>query len=84
MNTDEMTEWQKKAISSGKIKAFFNLSFYFWKAKQQWGSGTAYSMQDIFQAALGKKTLNQIPATEKKLKPKGKVKEPPLATKEFH
>ncbi|MCK4307092.1 hypothetical protein KAW50_02570 [candidate division WOR-3 bacterium] len=86
--TDELTEWQKQDIKKKKAAAFYNLSFYFWKAKDQWGDpGTPYTMKEVHQAALGTKTLAKVAAPKKK-KPK-KVKEikelkPPEATKEFH
>lgn len=67
MKTDEMLEWQKKAIQQGKAKAFYNLAFYFWKAKDQWGSkNIPYSMEEVKLAARGKKTLAKIPAPKKK------------------
>ena len=66
MNVDEMSEWQKKLISKGKIKDFYNLNFYFWKAKDQWGDPKSkYSMKDVYQAALGKKTLTPLLAPKK-------------------
>jgi len=64
---DQLMEWQKVAIKKGITKKFYNLSFYFWKAKDQWGSAkTVYSMEDVKEAALGKKTLNKIPAPSSK------------------
>lgn len=67
MKEDEMTNWQREAIKQGKVKEFYSLSFYFWKAKVQWGDkGSPYSMEDVKAAALGKKTLDRIPAPPKK------------------
>lgn len=86
MKPDEMTEWQKKDIQTGKAKIFYNLAFYFWKAKDQWGGeDMPYSMEEVRRAALGKITLEKIPAPPAKTKKKivSKVK-PPEATKEFH
>lgn len=63
----ELMEWQKKAKVQGKIKDFFIVSFYFWKAKKQWGDPkSVYSMKDVFQAALEKRTLDRILAPPKK------------------
>lgn len=87
MNREEMTEWQKEAIDKKKAKAFYNLSFYFWKAKDQWGdAGLPYSMKEVRSAALGKKALDSIPAPPEKGKKikKDKGPKPPLASKEFH
>ncbi len=65
--TDKLMEWQKKAISQGRTKKFYDLSFYFWKAKDQWGDkGTEYSMKDLLDCVLGKKTLERIKAPPKK------------------
>jgi len=85
MNEDEMTDWQKEAIKQGKAKAFFNLSFYFWKSRDQWGDpGTPYTMREVYQAALGKKTLAKLPAPPSKDRAKESKIQPPSATKEFH
>lgn len=100
LSEDELTEWQKEKIKEGKTKAFWGIAFYLWKAKQQWGSpGSKYSEEQVRKAALGKITLDRIPApppkgvSKKELeaylgldkldKPDKKV-EAPLATKEFH
>ncbi len=68
MSKDEMTEWQKKAVSEGKVQAFYNLAFYFWKAKDQWGESEKlpYTMEQVRKAALGKITLDKIPAPKRK------------------
>jgi hypothetical protein len=67
MKAEELNIWQREAIKKGKAKAFFNLSFYFWKAKTQWGNEkTPYTMEEVKSAAQGKKTLNKIPAPPKK------------------
>ncbi len=85
ITTDKLMEWQKEAIKIKKAKEFYDLNFYFWKAKTQWGEkGTVYSMEQVKQAALGKKTLDKIPAPPSKDKKKKEPKKPPLATKEFH
>ena len=60
---DQLMKWQKASRKKGKIKKFYTLNFYFWKAKDQWGSTKyPYSMEDVKAAALGKKTLNKLPA----------------------
>ncbi len=63
----ELMEWQKEDIQKGKAKAFYDLAFYFWKAKDQWGDkDSPYSMEDVKLAARGKKTLSKIPAPPRK------------------
>lgn len=85
MNEDELMEWQKKDIKKKTALAFYNLSFYFWKAKDQWGDqGSKYTMKDVFSAALGKKTLDKIRAPGVKVKKEDEKIKPPVATKEFH
>lgn len=84
ISADNLMEWQKKDIKSGKVKTFYNLSFYFWKSKDQWGDkGTIHSMKDVFAAALGKKTLEKIPAPPSKSS-KDKTVKVPDTTAEFH
>ena len=78
MNEDELMEWQKEAIKKGEAKAFYNLSFYFWKAKDQ------FDLKEMLQIALGKKTKERIPAPQEKSTKAGKEKEPPSATEVFH
>jgi len=67
LKMNELMEWQKEAIRKGKAKAFFDTSFYYWKAKTQWGqSGTPYTMDQVRKAALGKIALDPVPAPPRK------------------
>ena len=60
-------EWQKKAIKENRAKKFYDLGFYFWKAKKQWGDPKVkYSMKDVLDCAQFKKKLEKIPAPPKK------------------
>jgi len=75
VNPGELMEWQKKDIASGKAKAFYNLSFYFWKAKDQ------FNPKEMIQIALGKRTKERIQAPPSKLEaPTKTALKPPLAT----
>ncbi len=79
VNPNELLEWQKKDIAEGKAKEFYDLSFYFWKAKDQ------FDLKEMLQIALRKKTKDRILAPPSKIEPKEKaVKEAPLASQAFH
>lgn len=86
ISPENLMEWQKKAIKAGQAIAFYDLAFYFWKAKDQWGDkDMPYDMEEVRKAGLGKITLDKIPAPpSKKKKVKVAKTKPPEATKEFH
>ena len=81
----DLMKWQQEAISSGKTKQFYALDFYMWKAKTQWGDkGSPYSMMDVLQAALGKKTLERLAAPVVKGEKQPSPGAAPLASKVLH
>lgn len=75
---EDLLEWQKEAIKKDQAKEFYDLSFYFWKALDQFDS------KEMLQIALGKKTKERIPAPPSKSERKVAEKEVPLATEVFH
>ena len=74
----DLLEWQKEAIKKNQAKEFYDLSFYFWKALDQ------FDPKEMLQIALGKKTRERIAAPPSKSKEKNKNKQAPLATEVFH